>query len=86
MVLHTPVICSRTSWQLYPEGFHAARRAGDQHLLARLDPPVVTRALQGGLAGHGDYGRLFEGEVRLLGRELALRSARRTRRGRPWRC
>jgi hypothetical protein len=60
---------------LHREGPHAARRAGYQHFLARLDPPVLAQALQGGLAGQGDYGRLFEGEVRRLGRQLALRSA-----------
>jgi hypothetical protein len=61
-VAHACDPCPERLGRLYGEGPHVARRAGDQHLLARLDRPAVAQALQGDLARHGDYGRLFEGE------------------------
>ena len=33
---------------LHGEGANTSRRASDQHLLPRLDPPVIAKTLQGG--------------------------------------
>ena len=62
--------------QLDREGPHAAGGAEDQHLLTRLDAPVVAQALQRGQGGDGDRRGLLGGEVRRLVRELVARDAR----------
>jgi hypothetical protein len=58
-----------------PRACDAARRADDEHRVARLHPAVVAQALQGRQPGYRDDRGLLEGEVHRLVRQLALRSA-----------
>jgi hypothetical protein len=61
LVLQTPVhLRAERLGDLHREGAYAARRAVDQDLLARLNPPFVAQRLQGGERRNRHGRRLLE--------------------------
>src|SRR5215211_1607413 len=66
---HAGHLRSERPGDLHGERAHAARRAVDQHLLPRLDLPLVAEALQGGERRDGHGRRLLEREAGGLRRD-----------------